>query len=213
MCSSFAVCCHPGWRGRTARSIAAVNGADGVRIPLNAPYPQLAEGGARTGFIRREPPTTTHGPPRLLVVTKLVKVSSGTRENTREGSRPARGRLHASIRWSFLASTLAAVVVLTAACGGSSSDNGAKVDATAACQALARSTGKLSPLTLSVGYRLTGAGNLGLAAAGEDSVHFGNLSNPMKAVQNDVSTNATGAISGDVGAALGVCKADKLPST
>ena len=89
---------------------------------------------------------------------------------------------------------------------------GPQVDATAACQALARSTENLSPPSVSVGFRLTGAGSLGLAAAGEDSVHYGNLSNPMKAVQNDVSGNATGAITGDVDAALGVCKADKLPS-
>jgi hypothetical protein len=115
-------------------------------------------------------------------------------------------------RWSLLASTLAAVAVLSAACGGSGSDNGATVDATAACQALARSTDSLSPPSVSVGFRLTGAGSLGLAAAGEDSAHYGNLSNPMKAVQNDVSSNATGAITGDVDAALGVCKADKLPS-
>ena len=137
---------------------------------------------------------------------------SGAQGTEKERDRPGPRLLRITARRSVLASTLAAVAVLSAACGGSSSNHGAQVDATAACQALARSTGNLSPLSLSVGYRLTGAGYLGLAAAGEDSAHYGNLANPMKAVQNDVSTNASGAITGDVDAALGVCKADKLPS-
>ena len=99
-----------------------------------------------------------------------------------------------------------------AACGSSSSDNGGKADATAACQTLARSGGNLSHPTLSVGYRLIGAGNLGVAAAGEDPSAYGNLSKPMKQVQTDVNLNSTTRTSADVKSALAACKADKLPS-
>ncbi len=102
--------------------------------------------------------------------------------------------------------------VAAAACGGSGSSHTAAQDATAACQALARSHGQLSSLSLSAGYRLTGGANLGVAAAGEDSKKYGNLSQPMKSVQADVSNNASGAIAKDVDAALEACKADKLPS-
>jgi hypothetical protein len=102
--------------------------------------------------------------------------------------------------------------LLTAACGGSGSSNSASPDATAACQALVRSGSELSPLSLSVGYRLTGATNLALAAAGEDSSRYGNLSSRMKALQNDVASNASQAIAPDLAAALTVCKSDKLPS-
>ena len=101
---------------------------------------------------------------------------------------------------------------MIAACGGSGSSDRATQDATAACQALVRSTGQLSPLLLSVGYRLTGATNLALAAAGEDSSRYGNLSSRMKALQNDVASNASQAIAPDVAAALSVCNSDKLPS-
>ncbi len=101
--------------------------------------------------------------------------------------------------------------VAAAACGGSGSSHTAAQDATAACQALARSRDQLSPLSLSTGYRLTGAANLGVAAAGEDSNKYGNLSQPMKSVQMDVSNNATGTISKDVDSALAACKVDKLP--
>jgi hypothetical protein len=102
--------------------------------------------------------------------------------------------------------------VAAAACGSSNSDNGGKADATAACQALSRSEANLSHLTLSVGYRLTGAGNLGVAAAGEDPSTYGNLSKPMKQVQTDVNLNDTTRASADVKSALAVCKADKLPT-
>jgi hypothetical protein len=109
---------------------------------------------------------------------------------------------------------LAAVTlgVVAGACGGSGSSHTAAQDATAACQALARSRGQVSSLSLSAGYRITGAANLGVAAAGEDNKKYGNLSQAMKSVQNDVSNNATGTISKDVNSALAACKADKLPS-
>jgi hypothetical protein len=107
---------------------------------------------------------------------------------------------------------VAASALIITGCGGGGSSGGANQDATAACQALVRSSSQLSPLSLSVGYRLTGATNLGLAAAGEDSSRYGNLSSRMKALQDDVADNASQAIPADVAAALSVCKTDKLPS-
>jgi hypothetical protein len=104
---------------------------------------------------------------------------------------------------------------MIAACGGSGSNSQATQatqDATAACQALVRSSGELAPLSLSIGYRLTGATSLAFAAAGEDSSRYGNLSSRMKALQNDVASNASQAIAPDVAAALSVCNSDKLPS-
>jgi hypothetical protein len=105
-----------------------------------------------------------------------------------------------------------AIGMVVTACGSSGSSKAASQDATAACQALSRSQKQLSSLTLSVGYRLTGASGLGVAAAGEDNHKYGNLSEPMKTVANDVSSNASGAIANDVKVALAVCKMDKLPS-
>ena len=121
------------------------------------------------------------------------------------------GPTPASARWWVPLALSAALGLVIAACGGSAA-NVATQDAAAGCQGLARSSGKLSPLSLSIGYRLTGASNLGLAGAGEDTTRYGNLSNPMKTIGNDVSTNASKAITADVAIALAVCKTDNLPS-
>jgi hypothetical protein len=113
----------------------------------------------------------------------------------------------------ILVPAVTASALMVAACGSSgSATSQATQDATAACQALVRSRAELSSLSLSVGYRLTGATNLALAAAGEDSSRYGNLSSRMKALQNDVASNSSQAIAPDVAAALSVCNSDKLPS-
>lgn len=108
--------------------------------------------------------------------------------------------------WAVALTGVATAAVL-AGCGGSA--NPGKLDATAACQALARTT-DLSHLTFQAGNRLSGAAELGLAAASENGKLYSNLGPVSKRVDTDVQTAEVGRLQSDVKAALATCKTDKV---
>jgi hypothetical protein len=96
--------------------------------------------------------------------------------------------------------------------------SGAQADATAACQALARTTSipadKSTAARGAVNFRISAAGMLALSANRGDSHSYGNLNQVGETLTSDIANSNTSVsrLRTDVAAGLTACAHDKLPT-
>jgi predicted small lipoprotein YifL len=120
------------------------------------------------------------------------------------------GRARPAVRVLPALAVLTAVLGL-AACGGAKASTEAPDDAKAACAALVRTKANFTRPGDADWRRLRAAGDLGVAAATENTKKYGELNQPFAVVYKDALNSDSTSILTDARAALSVCADLDLP--